>query len=1550
MATPFFLPDDEPVAAPTAPAVPTPAPTVAGPKPFFLPDEPVSQPKAPSTSVLPDFGAIGKAGANALVNVFVEDPIQFLGNRALSAFDPPGQPEGPEFLGVSLQDVKQLTGGPGALLSLAVDAINNASSGALEKFIRDQVGEAQTRTTKREQELGQEFEGANVATELGSQAVSSAVTMIPALAAAYINPMAGLATIGITSMSSAENRAMRQGYAQNDARLYGMTSGLIEAGTEALPMSVLLKRLPFRQKFISFLLREVPGELAATALDKLSGKFILGEDFTAREMINDLVTTAAVTPLAAGLQVGAVQPINRALDIKARWDVTKETMQRQGITGKVQQERTRLMDQLTDELVQTGQILEGQKVVWHGTPAELDPDQGFDADYVTSSWYDAAQGDAWGHYFSDSPSYAKGYTQRTTVGLTELGQFELKFQGREATPTESAVFRDIDEQLEQDFLEDQNPALDPRTNLETLLPAKLAETREFWAKRGDVAKVAVLDQALANPGALERVERPRGDLYAVAIHDTETFLNWGRQLSGQRPQVKSLLQNAGMLDGETGQEFYRRIQAENEWSGRETSEYLHDQGIPGAVYDRVFEDGPHKVYTVFSDTNPTIIELNTARAEQYAAELKDFQQKRAMEEMMQTPPELTMQEKMQALGKAIGLSREQMYAQVEENLKFDFFRKWTMGLEQLADDNAGIEPISNYRLWVREWNRLHGQWISEANDLIHDWDGNLSIFNPAIESEMDKLVGEVDKVSQAQQRRLTKEEVKSIASRMKLGNLKDNHIEILERMWDHYSKAINASVDAMYEVVKWRTDDEVKREEAIAPMRARAAELANRNFVPHYRFGSEKVVVRKGGKSGQVLYSESFRNEKEAEAAVPRIRKQFPGEHIQLDRDVELQKKRRRTGFNGVSDKFIAALEDELNLDDAQKETLDVVRARYSPELSFLNKFDTAEDLPGWSTNAMRSYATFMSQFANRVSKLYYDHHLVREILSMDRAGAQDIDADTSVRRKRTEVAEWLKDHRQYLGNPGNEWTDARALGFLWYLGFVPKAAAVNLTQVPLVALPYLSKTYSEGSATVALSKAYAKTFKNFTSKNALTANEADMIKILRRTVLDETQASTIGAISGGDRIERISGGRLSGGRTTRRAITKFAEAGAFMFQKAENLNRQVTALAAYDLARRSGKTHPQGVQAAYEAVVKTQFEYARYNRPQLMRGKKSSLFLFMQYLTSMMWLVFGNNPAKWRMLLAMLFAGGLQGGIPGAENIADLVDGALTRLGKHAGWKDPKVQVRQELREMFEHIVDEPDTFMNEAAKTIGLSPEQFSNYIMHGIGADIGGFDISRSLSFGRIVPGTELFARQMDTEQVISEGMRGIGGALGNIPYGILQGAFGNEIDTWRAVEKGMPTTLRNVLRAGRWALRGEETDSRLHTIATFDPSQDWGLVAGQALGFSPTEVNQKQERKFETNDAIFFYNGWRRALLANYWKAFKFQENKKPAMDAIKQYNQQVPFPEMKISPTDLMRSIKTRAKESGYQEAGVLQEKRYRRLYSERLGPFAEPLDFTEEAP
>jgi hypothetical protein len=105
--------------------------------------------------------------------------------------------------------------------------------------------------------------------------------------------------------------------------------------------------------------------------------------------------------------------------------------------------------------------------------------------------------------------------------------------------------------------------------------------------------------------------------------------------------------------------------------------------------------------------------------------------------------------------------------------------------------------------------------------------------------------------------------------------------------------------------------------------------------------------------------------------------------------------------------------------------------------------------------------------------------------------------------------------------------------------------------------------------------------------------------------------------------------------RAKRKIIRKALKFSGFFFSASEEINRVVTFIAAHRLyraniaaarpvARRKGESLRHGVflsefesplEFAEDVTNKTMLEYSRYNRPELMRGKKSVLFVFKSFV-----------------------------------------------------------------------------------------------------------------------------------------------------------------------------------------------------------------------------------------------------------------------------------------------------------------------------------------------
>jgi hypothetical protein len=310
-------------------------------------------------------------------------------------------------------------------------------------------------------------------------------------------------------------------------------------------------------------------------------------------------------------------------------------------------------------------------------------------------------------------------------------------------------------------------------------------------------------------------------------------------------------------------------------------------------------------------------------------------------------------------------------------------------------------------------------------------------------------------------------------------------------------------------------------------------------------------------------------------------------------------------------------------------------------------------------------------------------------------------------------------------------------------------------------------------------------------------------------------------------------------------------------------------------------------------------------------------------------------------------FAGGL--GLPGAENILDLLDVAMTKIQKAAGYKDPKVQMRRDMRDYFTELFEDAPSEMAKMMDKLNITPEQAAETMLHGASRNLAGTDVSGSTSMGRVLPFTDVMSKEMSVDQSATQVLRGVGGALGAIPLGILQAVMSDSTDDWKTWEKALPAEARNISRATRWATRGKEEDSTGKTIAYFDPSQDWPLLLKQGAGFPPSQLNRRNERLWETRDAISFYESYRTSVLNNIYSLVRSEEPNKMGKIAeiMKDFNAIVPYPEMKLGGPSVVQSIRARMKGAAYNDAGTVQEKAYRRLYTERVDALGEPLHFSD---
>ena len=756
----------------------------------------------------------------------------------------------------------------------------------------------------------------------------------------------------------------------------------------------------------------------------------------------------------------------------------------------------------------------------------------------------------------------------------------------------------------------------------------------------------------------------------------------------------------------------------------------------------------------------------------------------------------------------------------------------------------------------------------------------------------------------------------------------------LQRQYAKAEAGSAADRKAMWQVLGVPTMlrlDEIKKE-----MEA----LQNRNYFPRMRFGNWAVTVRAkkdvtidgkvfrgptDKKRGDVVYFETFEDTFAQRAGWTDIMKRFPKSSYegQLGKISESE-----FHFMGmISPQLYEDLRMKIpDMSENQKEALRELYFKQAPGRSFLRHLTKRKGIDGYSQDMLRVYSSYMMNVANHIARVEY-HIDMNDQIAIIGDNAARVTPDANVAGI---VREFYEDQYNYLMNPKNDLAHLRAMGFLWYLGANVKSAVVNLTQVPMVAYPYLASKYGDARSSGAILNALQMVIRSKKNGEVMpTEIRQQLERAVREGFVDESFATSLAALSEQSTLQRLLPKDKKG-----LALSNASYYGAFLFQKAERFNREVTFIAAYNLAKQNGVTsQEEAFKAGREAVQTAMFEYAKWNRPAFMRGKKSVFFLFWQYMQGLAFMAFGGagQGAAMRLWMMLLLAGGLQG-LPFAENMLDLLDFLGTKTKERLGMKDPRVDLRNDLRALATEITDRPDLIMHGLSRYYGLGPL----HLLQMFEIPVPNVDISGSISAGRVIPGTEEFSsNERDPSAKLGRAVADIAGPVAGIPYQIWRAAMDTNPDTWKVWERTLPSAFKNMSAAVRRGYKGEETFRGGGTLAQFDAhdTEQRAELIAQFLGFSTTRVNQRYESDFSIQNMKQYWAIRRALVMENvaYARMAGDPEAIKDAMDAMRRFNATTPDGALRINVDQLMRSLKQRFRRASLRERGIPSELLYRRI-------------------
>lgn len=725
--------------------------------------------------------------------------------------------------------------------------------------------------------------------------------------------------------------------------------------------------------------------------------------------------------------------------------------------------------------------------------------------------------------------------------------------------------------------------------------------------------------------------------------------------------------------------------------------------------------------------------------------------------------------------------------------------------------------------------------------------------------------------------------------------------------------------------------------------------LRNKNYFPRSRFGqfAAKMVATRDGvtydgkefKKGQTMDFRQYSSKDDRTADLKYMQRDMPdGARISVGLIDDTT-----YGFMGIPQFIIDQIRDnpDMNLTDAQKNRLKDIALSLAPGRSFLRHLRQRKGIAGYSLDMIATYSDYMLKSANHIAKIQHAGD-IGDALKGFEGETKALELPNTDARDALNA--YFKQHFDYIMKPDNDWAKFRAIGFLWYLGANVKSAWVNLTQVPVITFPILAGKFGEASAMAEIARAYKDV--RF-SLQRVTGFEPAVEEALRRAladgIIDESFANSL---AGTD--ENLLLQRLAPHGKMEHYLNQATYFGGWLFRNAEKYNRRVTLVAAMRLALKKGMSVDAAYQVAREAVQKSQFEYAKWNRPTFMRGKKSVAFLFWQWMQHATYLAFNGPGTKEGRKQAALFwmtmmvAGGLQG-LPFAELLMDLLDIFGTKGKEIFGIENPRVDTRHSLRKLL-HELEVPTTLAEVAthgvAKHYGLGPL----HLLANFGVPIPHVDVSGSISMGYPVPflreTTAALRESRDQKGKVDEAVMAAMGPVAAIPYTALQTMLSNDPDTWKKYERMLPTFVKNASKGIRQMTRGEETGRGRAQMLDMSDTEGRAESAAQMLGFAPTALSKKYEEISSKQQAREYWLTRRSMLLDSLADAYATGDKDyiARANEELKAYNMSLrgnkELLPLSLSGSEIRESLARRRKSRIRREADVPAERMFRPLFHE----------------
>lgn len=849
-------------------------------------------------------------------------------------------------------------------------------------------------------------------------------------------------------------------------------------------------------------------------------------------------------------------------------------------------------------------------------------------------------------------------------------------------------------------------------------------------------------------------------------------------------------------------------------------------------------------------------------------------------------------------------------------------RSWALGAltrDQLADIYGREMPeVAEFDRVVQQMDQSRNIVAEQADALIERWrklpskmaDALADVMHLATLEQFDPDTKTREEVQTPEQSILVKE----------WGNLSPEAQQIYRDVRDQYQATL----------VKLRNGLAKRAERAGRAGQRTAAEirlqfdkyLEEGPYFPLARFG-DFILIANNRMNERIV--ESFESSAAREKRARALRMQGWTTKLTAKKDFNAASDGPSGEFVGKVLKLVDGLEMKAKEKAALMDDLNQLAIGALPEQSYRRHFAHRKGTPGFSSDAMRAFASSMQHVAHHVARVLHGDELQILVDGLNKRTRETIgDVDTTAMQQ---VANELSKRLDLMLNPTTHPVTAALgqVGFVMSLGGSVASGITNLSQTPLVTFPWLGSRFGFTKAAAALTRASKDYFgskwdrwSGFVMKDSasLSADE-------RRALTELEDAGLINLTQAHD----LAGTANTDSASSRRsfAINRAMKLVGWTFHVPEVMNRQVSALAAYRLARERGQDHTGAVETARETLRRTHFDYSASNRARWMAGNFTRVItMFKQYSQNVTYLLWrqthqalkGESPEvrqeARRMLLGVAathFAAAGALGLPlGVFGVSPLLGLLAMGMGSEDEPWDWQVEFRNLLADLF---------------------GKQAGEAIAHGPLRTLTGIDMAGRVGLG------DLWVRAPQAEKEGRDAVEAwmltllgpVAGYAGNI--GTAMKAF-DEGKVGRGLEAMLPKFIAAPIKAARYenegvkSWRGDDLGIKL----------DRGDIFATALGFQPAQLAEMFEgqRAIKGREAKLMA---RREEISNMFTSAALAGDTAMQAEAIKAAQAfSLRNPSMALTADSLRRSLLAKVRNQAMIQDGVYLSKKRQDLRAE----------------